>query len=113
MTENMTKHHEWTWHYLNKFSSKENPINKESLMVAMKMHDPSFKVMRQLRLVIEDLILIYSKPIGSSERGWFVIKNQLELNESVDYLEKKAMALHKRAGQLKKNAQAVTQGALL
>jgi len=58
---------------------------------------------RQLRRELELLITKNGFAIASSEKGYSLITTNEQLQEAIDYLNSKAMALHERAKFLRVN----------
>lgn len=58
---------------------------------------------RRLRKTVEHLITDSGYAIASSERGYSLITSSEQLQEAIDYLNSKAMALHERAKCLRLN----------
>lgn len=58
---------------------------------------------RQMRAVIEDMVMVDGYLIESSSHGYSMIQTEDELNRAVDYLNQKAEAIAIRKNSLKRN----------
>lgn len=60
---------------------------------------------RALRSVIEDMIISDKYSISSSEKGYAIIKNNEDLKQAMEYLDKKSAAIAVRKNCLLRNFQ--------
>lgn len=77
-------------------------VKRHELLLSLRV-DGIFTNDRQLRATIEDLIMTDGVCIASTDHGYHLIRNQIELMNAVEYLKKKARPIAIRANKLISN----------
>jgi hypothetical protein len=80
---------------------KANAINAKE--IATQLHIPDNATYGSTRGLIKKVIIAYELPIGATQKGFFVIESQQELDEEITKLNKRVVGIRNRAEKVKAN----------